>query len=99
GLAVEAAGPLVVPAAEAWTRELCPATAERPGAPPVVAFLADAGGGPVSDLYAAPLRVDPATGDPRVDRAEARLLARGCRRWAPTFAPDGRAVYILRGAE
>jgi hypothetical protein len=60
-----------------------------------LAYLVRRGARSESDLQLAPLVIDAATGNPRVDEADTVTLARNRSFAPPAFSPDGRWVYSL----
>src|SRR5262249_22683638 len=99
------AGRLITPASVGATgvpdQERLPALGTAPDGTSVVAYLAGPAGQPRWQLRLAPLAIDPASGEPAVDPASVRILARQCAACPPVFSPDGRWVYAVldRGVE
>ncbi len=97
GTVIGSAGPLIAPPRGDGDREVYPAVGHRPDGSLLLAFLTPQPSGDTADLFAAPLRYDPATSGFLAHRDEVRRLARGCRLWTPVLSLDGEAVHVLAG--
>jgi hypothetical protein len=71
------------------------ALATAPDGTLVLAYLARPPGDFFWQLRLAPVAIEPASGDPRVDPAASHVVARQCAASVPVFAPDGHWVYVV----
>jgi hypothetical protein len=97
--AVEAAGRLTTPAPagapESPEEDRFPALATAPDGTLVVAYLSRPSIHFQWQLRLAPVAIDPASGEPRVDPATCRVVARQCASSAPVFSPDGHWLFVV----
>jgi hypothetical protein len=96
---IEAVGRLtaLVPAGtpESLEEHRLAALATAPDGTMVLAYLARPPGDFFWQLRLAPVAIEPASGEPRVDPATCRVVARQCAASEPVFSPDGHWLYVV----
>jgi hypothetical protein len=97
--AIEAVGRLTKPApagtSESLEEERFPALATAPDGTLVMAYLNRPPGHFLWQLRLAPVAIDPASGEPRIDPATCRVVARQCAASEPVFSPNGHWLYVV----
>jgi hypothetical protein len=97
--AIEAAGRLTTPApartGEGLEENRFPALATAPDGTLVLAYLNRPSIDFLWQLRLAPVAIDPASGEPRVDPTTCRVVARQCATSAPVFSPDRHWLYVV----